>query len=414
MTTSVHKVAETVARESFGRLVSWLAYQWRDIAAAEDAMSDALLKALIHWPEKGIPSSPEAWLLTVAKRQLLQKVRHEKLALASTYFAVPEEDVTDDDMLKLAAEIPDKRLALMLTCAHPEIEAAIRVPLMLQSVLGLQANEIASAMLVSPAALAQRLVRAKQIIRAQQLSYDEADINDLPNRIQFVLEAIYGAYGIGNDDLEGIENRISDLTQEAIFLCNLVCELLPASAEAKGLLALMLFNQARKPAHHSADDVFIPLSQKNPQLWDKKMIQQADSILLDAFSQRQPGYFQLEAAVQSAHCHRLFTGVTPWNAIADLYRQINQHFPTQGSLVAGAVAMAEAGNPQAAIDLLESMDKKFTQNFQPWWVARAHVFFLTQEPDAARAALDRAIGLSTQEKIINYLSELKNRLNTPE
>lgn len=409
MASTVHQVAETVARESFGRLVSWLAYQWRDIAAAEDAMSEALLKALMHWPEKGIPSSPEAWLLTVAKRQLLQKVRHEKLALASRFFSAVDEDFTDDDMLQLVAEIPDKRLALMLTCAHPEIEEAMRMPLMLQSVLGLQANEIASAMLVSPGALAQRLVRAKQTIRAQQLSYDEAQINDLPDRIQFVLEAIYGAYGIGNDDLDGIEIRISDLTQEAIFLCNLVCELLPTSAEAKGLLALMLFNQARKPAHSSTDDIFIPLAQKDPQLWDKKMIQQADNILLDAFTQRKPGYFQLEAAVQSAHCHRLFTGITPWKAIADLYRQINQHFPTQGSLVAGAVAIAEAGHPQAAIEQLEGMDKKFTQTFQPWWVAKAHILTLTQDHRTARAALDRAIGLSTQKKIINYLTELKNR-----
>lgn len=412
MTSRVHQVAETVARESFGRLVSWLAYQWRDLAAAEDAMSDALLKALIHWPEKGIPSSPEAWLLTVAKRQLLQKVRHEKLALASRFFTAADEDFTDDDILQLVAEIPDKRLALMLTCAHPEIEEAMRMPLMLQSVLGLQANEIAAAMLVSPGALAQRLVRAKQTIRAQQLSYDEAELNDLPNRIQFVLEAIYGAYGIGND-LDGIESRISDLTQEAIFLCNLVCELLPTSAEAKGLLALMLFNQARKPAHNSTGDIFIPLARKDPQLWDKKMIQQADSILLDAFSQRKPGYFQLEAAVQSAHCHRLFSGVTPWKAIADLYRQINQYFPTQGSLVAGAVAMAESGDPQAAINLLESMDKKLTQNFQPWWVARAYILTLTQDHNAARAALDRAIGLSTEEKIINYLTELKNSHDAP-
>lgn len=409
MTPTVHQVAETVARESFGRLVSWLAYQWRDIAAAEDALSDALLKALIHWPETGIPSSPEAWLLTVAKRQLLQKVRHEKLAPAFSFFNAADENVTDDDLLQLVAEIPDKRLALMLTCAHPEIEETMRMPLMLQSVLGLQASEIASAMLVSPGALAQRLVRAKQKIRAQQLSYDEAEINDMPDRIQFVLEAIYGAYGIGNDDLDGIETRITDLTQEAIFLCNLVCELLPTSAEAKGLLALMLFNQARKPTHSSAGDIFIPLSQKDSQLWDKKMIQQADSILLDAFSHRQPGYFQLEAAVQSAHCHRLFTGVTPWKAIADLYRQINQHFPTQGSIVAGAVAMAESGNPQAAVNLLESMDRTFTQQFQPWWVAKAHISSLMSDHNAARAALDRAIGLSTQQKIINYLIELKNR-----
>ena len=270
MTPKVHQLAETIARESFGRLVSWLAYQWRDLAAAEDAMADALLKALTHWPTQGIPDSPEAWLLTVAKRQLLQKVRHEKLAQASRFFTETDEEFTDDNMSHLVAEIPDKRLALMLTCAHPAIEQAIRMPLMLQAVLGLQASEIASAMLMSPSALAQRLVRSKQTIRAQQLRFEEAEISDLPHRIQFLLEAIYGAYGISSEDVDGAESRIHNLTHESIFLCNLVCELLPTSAEAKGLLALMLFNQARKPAQSVSDDIFIPLPQQNTQLWDKK------------------------------------------------------------------------------------------------------------------------------------------------
>jgi len=391
--------AERAARESFGRLVSWLAWQWRDIAAAEDALSDALLKALEAWPAEGIPQAPDAWLLAVAKRQLLQVARHDRVRFDPAVTVLFEHEGTHE----APPDIPDARLKLMFVCAHPAIDEKVRTPLMLQTVLGLQAAEIAPAMLMSPSALAQRLVRAKQKIRDAGLRFEEPETSELPQRLHHVLESVYGAFGLSVDAVDGAEGRMSDLQQEAIFLCSVVCQLLPESAEAKGLLALMIFCRARQAAQVSADEAFVPLQRQDVHRWNREAIIQADHCLWSAAQLRQPGPFQLEAAIQAAHCHRLFTGVTPWRAIDDLYRQINQYFPTAGSRVAGAVATAEAGDAAAGLAQLLAMDSKRLQGFQPWWVARAHLLSMLGRLDEADAAFQTAIGLSTQQRIKDHL-----------
>jgi RNA polymerase sigma-70 factor, ECF subfamily len=299
--------------------------------------------------------------------------------------------------------IPDARLKLLFVCAHPAIDEKIRTPLMLQIVLGLQVADIAPAMLTSPTTLAQRLVRAKQKIKDTGLRFDEPEASELPARLHDVLEAIYGAFGLSVDAIAGAENRVTDLQQEAIFLCGLVCELLPQAAEAKGLLALILFRQARRAAQYDANGDFIPLSDQDANQWGKASILRADQLLWTAAHQRQPGPFQLEAAIQSAHCHRLFTGSTPWAGIAQLYAQINQHYPTTGSRVAGAVALAESGNPEAALAQLHAIDKSHSNSFQPWWVAYSHCLHLTGQVNEAKAALTTALGLTSDVRLRRYL-----------
>ncbi len=402
-----HRAAEQAARESFGRLVAWLAWQWRDVAAAEDAMADALLKALEVWPEQGIPQSPDAWLLTVAKRQLLQSARHERLRLDPAVTVLLEQEEAEPANW----EVPDERLRLMLVCAHPAIDEKIRTALMLQTVLGLQADEIAGAMLLSPTTLAQRLVRAKQKIRDSGLRFETPQEADLPARVQFVLESIYAAYGVAADALDGAEARISDLREEAIYLCGLIVTALPDSAEAKGLLGLMKFAQARRAAKYSPGGAFIPLTSQDVGQWDRKLIVEADQLLWAAAQLRTPGPFQLEAAIQSAHSQRLFTGVTPWNGIAQLYAQINAHFPTEGSRVAGAVASAEAGDVAGGLAQLAAIDEASRRNYQPWWVARAHLLALNGEREAAANAFTTAIGLSTQPPIREHLAARRRALD---
>lgn len=396
--------AERAARDSFGRLASYLAWQWRDIAAAEDALGDALLKALEVWPVSGIPSAPDAWLLAVAKRQLLQVARRNKLREDPAVMVLLAPDPLQPEL----PPIPDARLKLLFVCAHPAVDEKARIPLMLQTVLGLQVADIAPALLVSPSSLAQRLVRAKQKIRAAGLRFEEPEARELPSRLLQVLECIYAAFGLGMDALGGAETRVAGLEDEAIYLCSIVCQLLPdadALAEAWGLLALMTLCQARSAARTDAQGRFVPLALQDTALWNRDAIVRADQWLWAAARKRQPGPFQLEAAVQSAHCHRLFTGTTPWQGIATLYQQINAHFPTQGAQVAGAVALAETGQVAAGLQQLDAMDSRVTGNFQPWWVARGYL--LSKLGPAAHAQADaayrNAIGLTSQQTIKDYL-----------
>lgn len=403
MGVSPPHAAQAAARESYGRLVSYLAWQWRDLAAAQDAMGDALLKALEVWPLDGVPASPDAWLLAVAKRQLLQMARHDRVRYDPAVTALLEQDATSE----ASPVVPDARLKLLFVCADPAVGEKMRIPLMLQSVLGLQVAEIAPALLVSPTALAQRLVRAKQKIRDTGLRFEEPEARELPERLHHVLESIYGAFGLSMDAVDGAEARVTDLCEEAIYLCSVVCKLMPDAPEAWGLLALMTFVQARRAAQADAQGNFVPLGQQDVRLWDRAAIVQADQWLWTAAQKREPGPYQMEAAVQSAHCHRLFTGTTPWAGIANLYQQINTHFPTQGSLVAGAVAMAEAGDVAAGLRQLDAMDQAMMKTFQPWWVAKANLLRRQGAGRTAQAAYQTAIGLTSQQKLREHLDRLQ-------
>ena len=405
----VDRAIERAARESFGRLVSYLAWQWRDIAAAQDALGDALVKALEVWPREGVPDSPDAWLLTVAKRQLLQMARHDKVRFDPAVTALLAQDEAEERTFT----IPDARLKLLFVCAHPAIDEKVRIPLMLQTVLGLEVTDMAHALLLSPTALAQRLVRAKQKIRSTGLRFDEPEARELPERLHHVLESIYGAFGLSVDAMDGAEARVLDLKDEALYLGSIVCQLMPESAEAKGLLALMTFSNARRAAQVDAQGRFVSLAQQDVQLWDKNAIVQADQLLWVAAQSRTPGPFQLEAAVQSAHCHRLFTGQTPWQGIAAVYQQINKFYPTEGAGVAGAVALAEAGDVAAGLQQLDAMNRDVVKSFQPWWVARGYLLSKLdkQSLNAADAAYQTAIGLSTQQKIRDYLESVRAGLN---
>jgi RNA polymerase sigma-70 factor (ECF subfamily) len=227
-----------------------------------------------------------------------------------------------------------------------------------------------------------------------------------------VLESIYGAFGLAADAVDGAEARITELRGEALHLGALVCRLLPHDAEARGLLALMLFLEARRPAQVHADGAFVPLAAQDAALWDRDAILRADEMLWIAAQARTPGPYQLEAAVQSAHCHRLFSGHTPWAGIAALYAQINLHFPTLGSRVAGAVAQGEAGEPETALAALEQIDGAATRTFQPFWVAKAHLLAMNRRGAEAAEAYTIAIGLSSQARLRAWLEQRRGALET--
>lgn len=381
--------------------MAWLAYQWRDVAAAEDAMSEALTKALERWPREGVPDAPEAWLLTVAKRELLQTARRQRLHDSPEVQALLDSEEQEAPVF----EIPDTRLKLTFVCAHPAIDASIRTPLMLQTVLGIEAKQLATCMLVSPTAMAQRLVRAKQKIRDAGLRFEEPEVDDLPERLHAVLEAVYAAYGLGWEAVDGGQAEIEGLRQEALFLGELLCRLLPNSAEAKGLLALMLFCQARQNARFDASGGLIALQLQNTALWEHALLDQAEAVLAQAAQLAQNGPFQIEAAIQSAHCQRRHTSQVPWRAIDMLYEHLNRQWPTCGAQVAQAVALANCQELETAAQMLAALDPEAMRNYQPYWVAMAHVHKLAGKPIDAQTHLLRAIGLSSAPSAKAYLMQ---------
>lgn len=401
------QAVDRVARQSYGRLVAWLAYEWRDLALAEDALSEALTKALALWPGQGVPRSPEAWLLTVARRELLQVARRERLHQSPQVQAV----LTGDEAAAEAEAVPDRRLALMLVCAHPAIDPGVHTALMLQTVLGLEAREVAQAMLTSPAAMAQRLVRAKQKIRDSGLRFEEPAAEALPERLHAVLETIYAAYGLGWDALDGGDAAVVGLRSEALFLGELVCRLVPDSAEALGLIAMMLFCEARTRARHSTEGEFVPLALQDTRLWDRGLIGQAERCLWRAAALSAPGPFQIEAAIQSAHCQRLFSGDTPWAAVASLYEQLRQMAPTLGSHVGHLVALAKAGDLAQARALLAEADGTRLMHYQPYWVARFHIEQQEGRAAEARRSLEQAIGLTVAPSVRRFLLGELGRLS---
>jgi RNA polymerase sigma-70 factor, ECF subfamily len=302
-----HDAAETVARQSYGKLLAFLAARSRDLAGAEDALAEAFAAALQHWPQRGVPEMPEAWLIAVAQRKAIDAARRQR----SGSGAGDHWRLIVDELAAAAAErtaIPDERLALMFACAHPAIEPAIRAPLILQAILGLDAAAIGSAFLIAPATMGQRLVRAKAKIRAAGIPFRVPEASELRERLDPVLDAIYAAFAEGWSDPAGTEIRRRNLAEEALWLGRLVASLSPDEPEALGLLALMLHLEARRAARRDGEGGYVPLAEQDIARWDARMIDEAETLLARAGTMDAIGRFQLEAAVQSAHAVRRHTG----------------------------------------------------------------------------------------------------------
>ena len=399
--------AEAAARGSYGRLLSLLAVRTGDLAAAEDALGEAFMAAVESWPRDGVPHNPNGWLWTAARRRLVDAARrsktsHEKAALLELSESVEQE---------MASTFPDERLRLLFVCAHPAIDAAVRTPLMLQVVLGLDAARIAACLRVAPKTMGQRLWRAKNKIREARIPFD-VEAAELPERVFAVLEAIYAAYGSGWEDLTGDAAAARGLTEEAIWLARLIVSLLPNDAEAKGLLATMLYAKSREPARRTADGVYVPLSVQDTARWDHAGLAEAEATLASAARLGRIGPFQLEAAIQSAHVHARLTGRDDMQGIAVLYDGLVQLAPTLGAKVAHAVARSRVDGAARGLALLEAIQPAAARDtYQPYWSARAHLFEKLNQPTAACDAYDRAIGLSEDPEVRRFLAHKKRALS---
>jgi len=405
--------AEAVARRSYGKLVAFLAARTRDVAGAEDALGDAFATAMAEWPARGVPETPEAWLLTVARRKLVDAARRRR----SGEDAAPHLRLLAEELEAAAtgaADIPDDRLALMFACAHPAIDPGIRAPLILQTILGFDAAAIASAFLVAPATMGQRLVRAKTKIRQAGIPFRVPERAALGERLDAVLESIYAAFAEGWSDPAGTEIRRRNLAAEGIWLGRLVASLLPDEPEALGLLALMLYAEARRTARRTADGAYVPLAEQDATLWDAAMIEEAEALLRRASAMGITGRYQLEAAVQSAHVVRRLTGHADWAAIERLYDALAAMTGSPVVAINRAVAVAETRGADAGLAALDALaDDARLAEYQPYWAARAGLLARSGDVTAAEQAYQQAIGLESDPAVRNFLQQRRAELRRP-
>jgi len=399
--------AECVARAAYGKLIAMLASRTGDIIAAEDALADAFVAALKTWPERGIPDKPEAWLLTVAKNRRIDQGRKE----ARLVITDEVNDMADAQAIESEEPELDERLKLLFVCAHPAIDEGIRTPLMLQTVLGLEADQIAKAFLVSPVAMAQRLVRAKKKIKTAGIPFVVPEADGFPNRMNSVLEAVYGAYSV--DWLEGE----GDLSHEAFFLSTILIELAPDNAEALGLTALIGLIEARRDARIQ-DGVLVPVPEQDTDLWDTQLIEQSVSLLTQASLKRTqslPGRFQLEAAIQAVHAARSATGKTDWRALSQLYHGLMNAYPTVGGAVSRAAVVAEDAGPAEGLKMLGVIEQKAVESYQPYYAVKAHCLAELGRIAEAAEAYNTAVTLCTDEPSKKWLekkiSDLREKMS---
>src|SRR6202048_4282234 len=402
--------AETVTRRSYGKLIAFLAARTGDVAGAEDALSDAFATALADWPRSGIPVNPEAWLMAVARRKLIDGARRARTGLQ----AVDQLRLVAAELEEMAAAnktIPDDRLALMFACAHPAIAAAGRAPLILQTILGFDAAAIAASFLISPAACGQRLVRAKTKICDAGVPFRVPDGGELRERLDAVLDAIYAAFSEGWADPAGTETRRRDLAEEGIWLGRLLVSLLPNEPEAIGLLALMLYAEARRGARRDAQGAYVPLADQDPTRWDAQLLHEAEELLQRASVRGPTGRYQLEAAVQSAHVIRRLTGRSDWHAIERIYDTLLAMTGSPVVAINRAIAMAETRGARAGLAELDRWagDARLA-DYQPYWAARAGLLARAGDIEAARHAFDIAIGLESDPAVRGFLQQRRAEL----
>ncbi len=401
------RAVERVARMSYGKLVARLAGRTGSLAEAEDALGDALTKALETWPRTGVPDNPEAWLTTAARRRAIDHARTG--ALPATY----EQELTRmaEERAETIAPKTDPRLPLMFICAHPAIDEALRAPLMLQAVLGLDARRMASVFLMSPGTLGQRLTRVKAKIESARITFDLPEGRDFSDRMADVLNAIYGAYVVGYNGVPAGDPKAASLAQEAIWLASLVAHGFPDEGEAHGLFALMLFAEARRPARiDPATGSLVPLEEQDTSLWDRALLVDAEKALANAARNLSLGRFQIEASIQAVHAARRRTGTTDWSEMRLLYAGLVKVAPTIGAQTGEAAVLMETDGPAAALAVLDVIPEIARRSYQPWWATRGHALARLGQNEEARDAFDRAIGLSDDPAARLYLATRKARL----
>src|SRR5688572_9082550 len=390
---------ERTFREEHGRVLAALISQLGDFELAEDALQDALVNALERWEIDGIPRNPGAWLLTAAKRRAIDRIRRaatfeSKTEMIASLFH-EEEPAMDDS-------IPDERLKLMFTCCHPALALEAQVALTLHTLGGLSTQEVARSFLVSESTMAQRLARARKKIRDAGIPYRVPPADLLPERLTALLAVIYLIFNEGYVATSGDTPIRGELCGEAIRLCRILVELMPQNAEARGLLALMLLHDSRREARLTSTGELILLEEQDRSRWDQVKIQEGIAVLDQALALKDPGPYQVQAAISALHAEALTPEATDWHQIEALYQTLAKMTPSMVVKVNHAVAVAMARGPQVGLEMLLQLEGQ-TENFYPYHAAHADLLRRMNQREAAADAYRRAFELCNNGTERTYL-----------
>jgi len=389
---------EKTFREEHGRVLAALISLLGDFELAEDALQDALVNALERWRIDGVPRNPGAWLTTVAKRRLIDRLRRSKFEDSDSVIpnSLAQEEPEMDDTL------PDDRLKLMFTCCHPALALEAQVALTLHTLGGLSTPEVARAFLVAEPTMAQRLARARRKIRDAGIPYRVPPADLLPERLEALLAVLYLIFNEGYVATSDISLIRSELCDEAIRLCRILVDLLPQSAEAHGLLALMLLHDSRRDARLTSRGELILLEEQDRTLWDTGKIRQGIATLDEAIALHDPGPYQVQAAISALHAEAPNAAATDWTQIALLYDTLAKVTPSMVVEVNRAVAVAMANDLQKGLQMLLHLENDAV-NFYPYHAARADLLRRTNQREAAADAYQRALDLCSNPIERDYL-----------
>ena len=384
-------------KEDWGRIMASLVKALGDFALAEDCLQDAVVQAMDRWAKDGLPKAPDAWLITVARRRALDRLRRDanfaKKSAEIAYLIELEAQPVDDAQHDV---IPDKRLELIFTCCHPAIEQKSQVALTLRALGGLSTAEIAAAFLDKPSAMAARLTRAKAKIADAGIPYKVPEPHDLPARLQAVTRVIYLVFNEGYRANASADLTRSDLIAEAIRLGRIMHQLSPESSDICGLLALMLLHDSRRYARADAQARLVPLEHQNRQRWDRAMIAEGTELVRRALVQPPLSAYALQAAISALHAQSPDWGSTDWPQIAALYEQLWRLEPTAVVRINQALAWSYVEGPDAALAFLDKVvAPEDVAGYQPYFAARGDLLSRLGRADAARAAFEHAIELTT-------------------